>query len=106
VLDGVKAGALGEHPAGEDALLLAGQLGLVHFDEGCSIRRLRRRARVADARRHLERAEGDGLIDRHFEMRDAARHLVECGEHRDRILYDVRGGGGRRHGRERTKQAT
>jgi hypothetical protein len=34
VLDRVKAGALGEHPAGEDALQLAGELHLVNLDEG------------------------------------------------------------------------
>jgi hypothetical protein len=34
VLDGVKAGALGEHPAGEDALHFAGEFHLVDFDEG------------------------------------------------------------------------
>jgi hypothetical protein len=33
MLDGVKPGALGEHPAGEDPLLLAGELDLVHLDE-------------------------------------------------------------------------
>jgi len=33
VLDGVKAGALGEHPAGKDPLHLAGELHLVHLDE-------------------------------------------------------------------------
>jgi hypothetical protein len=34
VLDRVKAGALGEHPAGENALHLAGQLHLIDLDEG------------------------------------------------------------------------
>jgi hypothetical protein len=34
VLDGVKAGALGEHPAREDALHLAGELHLVDLDKG------------------------------------------------------------------------
>jgi len=33
MLDGVKPGALGEHPAGEDPLLLARQLDLVDLDE-------------------------------------------------------------------------
>jgi len=33
VLHGVKARALGEHPAGEDALDLAVELDFVHFDE-------------------------------------------------------------------------
>jgi hypothetical protein len=86
MLDGVKAGALGEHPAGEDALDLAGELDLVHFHEGGGVRRLRRRAAVADARRHLQRAELHRLIDRDLQMRDPARHLVQRGEYRDRIL--------------------
>jgi hypothetical protein len=34
MLDGVKAGALGEHPASEDPLHLTGQLHLVDLDEG------------------------------------------------------------------------
>jgi hypothetical protein len=34
VLDRVKAGTLGEHPAGENALHLAGELHLVDLDEG------------------------------------------------------------------------
>jgi hypothetical protein len=33
VLHGVKAGALGEHPAGEDAVLLARELDLVDLHE-------------------------------------------------------------------------
>jgi len=33
MLHGVKTGAFGEHPAGEDALLLARELDLVHLDE-------------------------------------------------------------------------
>jgi hypothetical protein len=33
VLDGVKAGTLGEHPAGKDPLHLAGELYFVHLDE-------------------------------------------------------------------------
>jgi hypothetical protein len=34
VLDGVKTGALGEHPAGEDALNLAGEFHLIDLDKG------------------------------------------------------------------------
>jgi hypothetical protein len=34
VLHGVKAGTVGEHPAGKDALDLAVELDLVNFDEG------------------------------------------------------------------------
>ena len=63
MLDRVQAGARGEHPAGEDALDLALQRDLVDLDEGVGIRRLGRRARVADARRHLQRAELHGLVD-------------------------------------------
>jgi len=92
VLDGVKTGTLGEHPAGEDALHLAGELHFVDFDEGCGMRRLGRRARVADPRRDLECAELDRLVDGNLEMRDAPRHLVEGGEHRDRVLDDFRVG--------------
>jgi len=44
VLDRVKAGALGEHPAGEDPLHLARQLDLVDLDEGGGVGRLGRRA--------------------------------------------------------------
>jgi hypothetical protein len=52
VLDGVKPGAFGEHPTGEDTLHVAGQLDLIHLDEGRGVRRLGWRARMADARRH------------------------------------------------------
>jgi hypothetical protein len=93
VLDGVKAGALGEHPAGEDALHLAGQLHLVDLDEGGRVGRFRRRARVADARRHLQCAELHRLVDGNLEMRDAPGHLVERGEHGNRVL-DRFGSGG------------
>jgi hypothetical protein len=34
VLNGVKAGAVGKHPAGEDALDLAVERYLVNLDEG------------------------------------------------------------------------
>jgi hypothetical protein len=50
------------------------------------VRRLGRRAGVADPRRDLQSAELHRLIERYLQMRDAARHLVESGEHRDRIL--------------------
>jgi len=66
MLHGVKAGAVGKHPAG--------------------VRRLRRRARVADPRRHFEGAELHRLVDRYFEMRDASGHLVERGKDGDRVL--------------------
>jgi len=90
VLDGVKAGAFGEHPAGKDALHLTRELHLVDLDEGGGIRRLGRRSRVADPRRHFQRAERHGLVHGDFEMRDAARHLVERGEHGDRVLEGFR----------------
>jgi len=86
VLDGVKAGALGKHPASEDPLHLARQLDLVDLDEGRGVRRIGRRARVAHPRRHLKSAELDGLIYRDLQVRDASRHLVEGGEHGDRVL--------------------
>ena len=82
MLDRVQARARGEHPAGEDALDLALQRDLVDLDEGVGVRRLGRRPRVADARRHLQRAELHRLVDRHVEGDDAAGDLVEAGEHR------------------------
>jgi hypothetical protein len=86
MLDGVKAGAFREHPACEDALLLTRELELIDFDERRRVRRLGRRPRVAHARRDLQRAELDRVIDLDFEMRDAAGNLVERGKHGDRIL--------------------
>ena len=68
MLDGVKAGAFGEHPAGEDTLHLAGELHLVNLDEGCGVRLLGRRTGVAHPRRHFEGAELDGLVDGNLEM--------------------------------------
>ena len=85
MLDRVQAGARREHPAGEDALDLALQRHLVDLDEGVGVRRLGRRPRVADARRHLQRAELHRLVDRDVERDDAAGDLVEAGEHRGRI---------------------
>ena len=85
MLDRVQAGAGGEHPAGEDALDLALQRDLVDFDEGVGVRRLGRRPRIADARRHLQRAELHRLVDGDVERDDAAGDLVETGEHRGRI---------------------
>jgi hypothetical protein len=40
VLDGVKAGTLGKHPAREDALHVAGERHFVDFDEGGGVGRL------------------------------------------------------------------
>ena len=86
MLDGVKTRALGEHPAGEDPLDLSRQLDLVDLDEGGRMRRLGRRRRIAHPRRHLQRAELDRLVDGDLEMGNAARDLVEGGEHGDRVL--------------------
>lgn len=88
MLHGVKAGAVGEHPAGEDALHLAGELDLVHFDEGGGLRSLGGRASVAYARRNFQRAELDRLIDGNFQMRNPPGDLVERGEHRNFVADD------------------
>ena len=78
MLDRVQARARGKHPAAEDALDLALQRQLVHFDEAVGGRRLGRRPRIAGARRHLERAETHGLVDCHIEADDAAGDLIEA----------------------------
>jgi hypothetical protein len=88
VLDGVKAGTLGEHPAGKDSLHLAGELYFVNLDEGGGARLLRRRAAVAYARRHLERAELHRVVDGNLKMRNPPGDLVEGGEDGDRVLDD------------------
>ena len=90
MLHGVKSRALGEHPAGEDALDVACEFDFIYLHEGGGVRRLCRGTRIADARRHLQRAELHRLIDRDFEMRDAPRNLVEGCEHGDRVLDDFR----------------
>jgi hypothetical protein len=89
VLDSVKAGALSEHPPRKDALHVAGERDLVDLDEGSGVGRLGRRPRIANPRRDFQRAEFHGLIQRNLEMRDAASHLVEGGEHGDRVLDDL-----------------
>jgi hypothetical protein len=86
MLNGVKAGAFRKHPAGEDPLHLPLEIDLVDLDEGGRVRRLGGGRRVAHPRRDLQRAELDRLIDRDLEMRDAPSDLIECGEHRDRVL--------------------
>jgi hypothetical protein len=111
VLDGVKAGALGEHPTGENALHLAGQLHLVDLDEGRGVGRFGRRTGVAHARRHFERAELDRLVDGNFEMGDAPGHLVEGSEHRNRVFDDlgldnIDGKTGRKRGRDDQENRT
>jgi hypothetical protein len=88
VLDGVKAGALGEHPPGKDPLHLAGELHLIHLDERGGARLLRRRAGVAHPRRHLERAKFHRVVDGNLEMRNPSRDLVESGEDGNRVLDD------------------
>ena len=77
----MQARARCEHPAGKDALDVALQRHLVDLDEGVGVGGLGRRARVADPRRHLQRAELDGLADGGIEGDDAAGDLVEAGEH-------------------------
>lgn len=86
MLDGIQPRALGEHPAGEDALNFPVQLDLIDLDKRGCVRRLSRRSGVAGARGDFKRAELDGLSDRNFEMRDAARDLIEGREHGDRVL--------------------
>src|SRR4029079_2237269 len=86
VLDGVEARTLRKHPTGEDALLLAVELYLVHLDERRRLRLLFGRARVADARRDLELAELGGRVEWHFELGGARRHLVESGEDGDAVV--------------------
>jgi hypothetical protein len=66
MLHGVKSGALGEHPPGKDAKLLARERDLIDFDECGGVRRLGGRARVASTRRDFERAKLDRLIHRNL----------------------------------------
>ena len=82
MLDRVQPGARREHPPGEDALDLALQRHLVDLEERIGVRRLGRRARVAGARRDLQRAELHRLADGGVEADDAAGDLVEAGEQR------------------------
>lgn len=89
MLDGVKAGTFGEHPARENALHFAGERHLVDLDERGRVGRLGRRTGVADPRRHFERAELHRLIHGNLKMRDAPGHLVERGEDGDFILDDL-----------------
>ena len=85
MLDGIEAGALGEHPAGEDAADLAIERDLVDLHERISLRFLRLRAGIADTRRHLQGAELYRLVDVDIESDDAPSDLVEAGELGDRI---------------------
>lgn len=82
----MKPRAFGEHPTRENPLLFARKLDFVHLDKSGGVRRFGGRARIAHARRDFQRTKLDRLIDRHFKMGDAARHLVEGGEHGNWIL--------------------
>jgi hypothetical protein len=107
VLHGVKAGAIGKHPAGKDALDLSGELDLINLDEGVGVWRLGWRPSVANPRRHFQRAELHRLIDRNLQMRDAPRHLVESGKHGNLVLdgFGMRSGYVKRGGRgDKTEQ--
>ncbi len=95
MLDGIEPGALCEHPAGEDPLLLALEHHLVDLDEGGRLRLLGGRPRVAGPRRDLEGAERRRLVQRHFQARDLGGHLVEGREHGDGVVDALRHGRGR-----------
>ena len=85
MIDGVQSRACRKHPSGEDPLDRPIECDLVHFDKSIGQGRLGRRARVADARRHLQRTELDGFIDVNVESDDATGDLVQTGKHSDRI---------------------
>ena len=78
MLDRVQARACREHPAREDPLDLALECHFVDCNEGIGVRRLGRRTRIANARRHLERTELHGFVDGDFERNDAAGDFVEA----------------------------
>lgn len=86
MLDRVKARTFGEHPAGEDPLLLTRQGDFVHFHERGRVRLLRQGTRVTDARRHLQGSELDGLVDGDLEVLNPPRHLVQGREYGDLVL--------------------
>ena len=90
MFDRMQARACGKHPAREDPFDLALQRYLVDFDETVGIGRLGRRTRIANARRHLQRAELHGLVDRDVERNDAAGNFVETGKYRRRIGNTLR----------------
>ena len=85
VLDRVQARTCSEHPAGEDPFDFALQSDLIDFDKGIRIGRFGRRPRVANARRHLERAKLHGFVDRDIERNDPSGDLVETRKYRCRI---------------------
>ena len=105
MIDRVQARACGEHPAGEDPLHLAVERDLVDLDEGVGLRRFGRRARVADPRRHLQRAELHRLVDIDVERDDPAGDLVEAGEDRDRIGDPLGAAAGQRSPRHEARAA-
>jgi hypothetical protein len=108
VLDRVEAGAIGKHPTAEDPPLFVVEHDLVDLDEARRLRRLGRRAGIADARGDFEGAEGRRLVERNLEPRNLGGHLVEGGKHRDRVV-DALGqgppcGAGAQRGRAGTRQ--
>ena len=100
MLDAVQAGTGRKHPAGKDPLgglgavdLAVIDLAIVDFvdlDEALGQRRLGLRPRQADARRDLQRAELDRLVDGDVEGNDAPGDLVEPGEDRGGMADGVR----------------
>jgi len=78
VLYGVEARAFGEHPPSEDAPDFSVEGDLVYLDEGIRLGLFGGRARVADARRHLESTELHGFIDIDVEGDDTAGDLVDA----------------------------
>ncbi len=81
----IEAGAVSEHPPGENPANFAIKGDFVNFDECVRLRRRRVRTRVAHARRKLQRAELHCLVDINVEGGDAAGDLIEAGEDGDRI---------------------
>src|SRR5690606_14895728 len=94
MLYGIEARALREHPPAENPPDLAIQSDFIDFDEGIGLRFFGPGARIADARRHLESAELDRLIDVNVKGDDAAGDLVDAGEFRDGIGHTLDLGAG------------
>lgn len=87
VLYRIEAGALGKHPTGEDAFLVAIEQYLVDFDKRGGLRRLGRWAGKANARRYLQCAEFHRLIEGHFEAGNARGDLVEGGKYGNAVFH-------------------
>ncbi len=85
LLDAVQAGAVGEHPAGEDLLVLFLLVDLVDLGEHVGLRRLRQRARVAGRAASPAARQIAPSRDRDLKGDDAAGDLVESLEHRGRV---------------------